>query len=65
MLSEVKERLEGPKYNIDFGGRGGGRQGMAIGKSTIQKGPFYGSVSTLCPSLSELSECKIVLLHTS
>ena len=22
MLSEVKERLEGPKYNIDFGGKG-------------------------------------------
>ena len=22
MLSEVKERLEGPKYNIDFGGEG-------------------------------------------
>ena len=21
MLSEVKERLEGPKYNIDFGGK--------------------------------------------
>ena len=38
MLSEVKERLEGPKYNIDFGGRGGGRQGKGIGKSTIQKG---------------------------
>ena len=38
-LSEVKERLEGPKYNIDFGeGRGGGRQGKGIGKSTIQKG---------------------------
>ena len=39
MLSEVKERLEGPKYNIDFGGgRGGGRQGKGIGKSTVQKG---------------------------
>ena len=22
MLSEVKERLEGPKHNIDFGGEG-------------------------------------------
>ena len=22
MLSEVKERLEGPKYNINFGGEG-------------------------------------------
>ena len=30
MLSEVKERLEGPKYNIDFGGKG-------IGMSTMQK----------------------------
>jgi len=24
MLSEVKERLEGPKYNIDLGGEGVG-----------------------------------------
>ena len=31
MLSEVKERLEGPKYNIDFGGKG-------IGMSTMLKG---------------------------
>jgi len=22
MLSEVKKRLEGPKFNIDFGGKG-------------------------------------------
>ena len=27
MLSEVKERLEGPKYNIDFGGKGLGYRG--------------------------------------
>ena len=32
-LSEVKERLEGPKYNIDLKGRGKG-----IGMSTMQKG---------------------------
>ena len=49
MLSEVKERSEGPKYNIDLGERGWGRQGKGIhvGISTMQKGPFYGSVSTL------------------
>ena len=38
MLFEVKERLEGIKYNIDFGGRGGGTQGKGIGMSTMQKG---------------------------
>ena len=43
MLSEVKERLEGPKYNIDFGGkelgfRGEGNRTM----STMQKGVIYG-----------------------
>ena len=27
MLFEVKERLEGQKYNIDFGGRGWGYAG--------------------------------------
>ena len=37
MLSEVKERLEGPKYNNDFGGKGLGRQGKGIGMSTMQK----------------------------
>ena len=37
MLLVVKERLEGPKYNIDFGGGGGGTQGR-IGMSTVQKG---------------------------
>ena len=38
MLSEVKERLEGPKYNIDFGRKGLGRQGKGIGMPTMQKG---------------------------
>ena len=38
MLFVVKERLEGLKYNIDFGGGGGGTQGEGIGMSTIQKG---------------------------
>ena len=47
MLSEVKERLEGPKYNIDFEGKGLGYRGKGIGMSTMQKGPFLGSVSTL------------------
>ena len=37
-MSEVKERLEGPKYDIDWGGRGWGRQGKGIGMSTMQKG---------------------------
>ena len=27
MVSEVKERLEGPKYNIDLGGKGLGDRG--------------------------------------
>ena len=39
MLSEVKERLEGPKYNIDFGGgRGWGKQGKGVGMPPMQKG---------------------------
>ena len=38
MLSVAKERLEGLKYNIDFGGRGWGTQGEGIGMSTVQKG---------------------------
>ena len=37
MLSEVKERFEGPKNNNDFGGKGLGRQGKGIGMSTMQK----------------------------
>ena len=36
MLSEVKERLEGPKYNNDFGGKGLGRQGKGIGTVFIR-----------------------------
>ena len=49
MLSEVKKRHEGPKFNIDFGGKGLGSTGeeVKISISTMQKGPFYGSVSTL------------------
>ena len=47
MLSEIKERIEGPKYNIDFGGRGWGKQGKGIGMSTTQKGAILRSVSTL------------------
>ena len=38
MLLVVKERLEGPKYNIDFGGGGGNTQGEGKGMSTVQKG---------------------------
>ena len=47
MLSEIKERIEGPKYNIDFGGRGWGKQGKGIAMSTTQKGAILRSVSTL------------------
>ena len=47
MLFEVKERLEGLEYNIDFGGGSGGTQGKGIGMFTIcKKGPFYRSVLT-------------------
>ena len=62
MLSEVKERLEGPKYNIDFvGGRGGGRQGKGIGKSTIQKGAIlWKCLNTFVPHCS-LEHCKVSL----
>ena len=38
MLFVVKERIEGPKYNIDFGGRGEDTQGEGIDMSTMQKG---------------------------
>ena len=38
MLFEVKERLEGLKYNIDFGGRGWGYTGKGVGMFTMQKG---------------------------
>ena len=38
MLPKVKERLEGPEYNIDFGWMGWGRQGKGIGMSTMEEG---------------------------
>ena len=38
MLSEVKKDLRVQNTTLIFGGRGGGRQGKRIGKSTIQKG---------------------------
>ena len=38
MLFVVKERIEGLKYNIDFGGRGGDTQGEGIDMSIMQKG---------------------------
>ena len=38
MLFVVKEGIEGLKYNIDFGGRGGDTQGEGIDMSTMQKG---------------------------
>ena len=38
MLFVVKETLEGLKYNIGFGGRGGDTQEEGIGMSTVKKG---------------------------
>ena len=61
MLSEVRERLEGPKYNIDFGGRGGGRQGKEIGKSTIQKGAILRKcLNTFVPHCSGLKQLALL-----
>ena len=59
-LSKIKS-LEGPKFNIDFGGRGGSRQGEGISISTMQKGAVLRECVNTCPSLAE---CKIVLLRT-
>ena len=61
--SEVKKRLEGPKFNIEFGGKGLGWTGE--GDKYIhyaKRGHFMEVCQHFCPSLSE---CKIVLLHTS
>ena len=50
MLSEVKQRLEGPKFNIDFGGKGLGRQGKEIIISTMQSKPILRKcVNTFVP----------------
>ena len=55
MLSEAKERLEGPKHNIDFGGEGVGvDRGREWGMSTMQKGAIFMEVSRL---LSLIVEC--------
>ena len=62
MLSEVKERLEGLKYHLDFVERGwwntGERDRYIF---TMEKGSFYRSASTLlslivAPLLSERKE---------
>ena len=54
MLLGVKGRIEGLKYNNDFGGRGGGTHGEGIDISVAgkicplcKKEPYYRSVSTL------------------
>ena len=58
MLSELKERLEGPKYNIDFGGRGWGRQGKGISISTMQKGAILRKcVNTFVPHCLNAKLC--------
>ena len=62
MLSEVKKRLESPKFNIDFGGRGWVEQGRDKYIHYANRGHFTEVCQHFCPSLSE---CKIVLLHTS
>ena len=49
MLSEVKGRLEGPKY----------RQGKGIGMSTIQKGAIFGKcLNTFVPL------CRFTCMYT-
>ena len=60
MLSEVKKRLEGPNFNIDFRGGGWGRQGKGIGISTMQKGAILRKcVNTFVPHClnAKLSYC--------
>ena len=59
MLSEVKKRLEDPKYNIDFGGgRGWGRQGKGISISTVQKGGILREcVDTFVPDCLNAKLC--------
>ena len=61
MLSEVKKRpvvwgkkrLEGPNFNIDFGGKGLGWQGKGISISTKQKGAILQNcVNTFVPHCS-------------
>ena len=63
MLSEVKEGLEGPKCNIDFGGRGWDRQGKGIGMATTQKGAVLGKrLNTFVPHCSSASYMKVIVL---
>ena len=51
MLSEVKKRLEGPKFNIDFGGKG-------ISISTMQKGAILRKcVNTFVPHCRNAKLC--------
>ena len=55
MLSEVKKRLEGPKFNIDFGW---GRQGKGISISTMQKGAILRKcVNTFVPHCLNAKLC--------
>ena len=51
MLSEVKKRIEGPKFNIDFGGKG-------ISISTMQKGAILRKcVNTFVPHCLNAKLC--------
>ena len=50
MLSEVKERLEGLKYNIDFGERGWGNKGEGDRYMfTMEKGVIQKCLNTFVP----------------
>ena len=52
MLSEVKERLEGPKYNIDLGGKRLGYRGEGDRYVHYAKRGHLWEVSEhFCPSL--------------
>ena len=66
MLSEVKERLEGPKYNIDFGGRGWGRQGKGIAIPTMQKEAILREcLNTFVPHCSFIASAVYIMQTTS
>ena len=60
MLSEVKERLEGPKYNIDFGGKGLGYRGKGIGTYVhyAKKGHLWKCLNTIVP------HCRFTCMYT-
>ena len=55
MLSEVKKRFEGPKFNIDFGGKGLGQTGEGDKCIHYAKRDHFTEVCQhFCPSLHVL-----------